>query len=241
MRSSAGQRNLLPAALQELQPIEAALAVAGERSRGGLDETEAVPLPQQPPGDLSLARGRPPRRSAMKGGFKEQFLSAVSAAAHTAVSAGKAASKFVQQEALGAQCLLDYAVGGQVATAGSGHALWRIFTARSKKEGACATPAPPHTPGRLRPPAPRQRRSPPREQPAVRGAPPRCVALVMDSLCRCPAPPAPCRLAAPCGQRLDTGQAGAHADGGAAVRERGWLAGWAARHGSAWRREMVHY
>ncbi|EFN53517.1 hypothetical protein CHLNCDRAFT_136879 [Chlorella variabilis] len=72
----------------------------------------------------------------MKGGFKEQFLSAVSAAAHTAVSAGKAASKFVQQEALGAQCLLDYAVGGQVATAGSGHALWRIFTARSKKEGS---------------------------------------------------------------------------------------------------------
>jgi hypothetical protein len=68
----------------------------------------------------------------MKGGFRDQLLSAVNAVTSATVSGAKAASKFVQQEALGAQCLLDYAVQGPQAASSGG---WRIFTCRSKKEG----------------------------------------------------------------------------------------------------------
>ena len=71
----------------------------------------------------------------MKGAWAEKLQSAVAAVGHSAVAGAKELSKFVAQEALGAQCLLEYTVGPQVASAGAGSAVWRVHTARSKKEG----------------------------------------------------------------------------------------------------------
>lgn len=78
----------------------------------------------------------------MKGGGLKEKLAGLAQQVGAQVAQGaKAASKLVSQEVLGAQCLLDYAVGSQLASAGPG-GLWRVYTARSKKEGkrgrACA-------------------------------------------------------------------------------------------------------
>lgn len=83
----------------------------------------------------------------MKGGLErwtEKLGSAVSALGATAVSQAQVLGKKLQQEALGAQCLLDYAVSPQPVATGGASGLWRIHTARSKKEGECIRRTRPH-------------------------------------------------------------------------------------------------
>ena len=71
------------------------------------------------------------------GGLKEKLSSLAQSVGAQVASGAKAASKLVSQELVGAQSLLEYAVGIQVASAGPG-GLWKIYIARSKKEGAWA-------------------------------------------------------------------------------------------------------
>jgi hypothetical protein len=69
-------------------------------------------------------------------GAKDKLTAAFSAGAAAAVSGAKGIGKVLAQEALGASCLLEYTVGSQVASAGPGSAIWRVYEARAKKEGA---------------------------------------------------------------------------------------------------------
>lgn len=70
----------------------------------------------------------------MKGGLKDKLLAFGQQAAAAAAHGAKAAAKLASQEVLGAQCLLDYQVGPQVASSGP-LGLWKVYSARSKKEG----------------------------------------------------------------------------------------------------------
>lgn len=56
--------------------------------------------------------------------------------ASSAAKVAASTTKLVSQEVLGAQCLLDYAVGTQVASSNA----WRIYVARAKKDGASPRP-----------------------------------------------------------------------------------------------------
>ncbi|PRW61454.1 SCY1 2 [Chlorella sorokiniana] len=71
----------------------------------------------------------------MKGGLKDKLLAFGQQAAAAAAQGAKAAAKLASQEVLGAQCLLDYQLGQQVASSGP-LGLWKIYLARSKKEGS---------------------------------------------------------------------------------------------------------
>lgn len=74
----------------------------------------------------------------MKGGLErwtEKLGSAVQALSAQAVSGASVIGKRLQQEALGAQCLLDYSVAQQPSATGGPGGVWKIYTARSKKEG----------------------------------------------------------------------------------------------------------
>jgi hypothetical protein len=74
----------------------------------------------------------------MKGGFNFDALkAAASSFVHSAASTAKDLSKAVAQEVVGAKCLLDYTLQGQVASAGPG-CLWKVYQARAKKEGKYA-------------------------------------------------------------------------------------------------------
>lgn len=80
----------------------------------------------------------------MKGGGLKEKLQALGAqVASQATKVAAAGAKLVSQEVLGAQCLLDYAVGNQVASSNN----WRIYTARAKKEGERWTEGPRRTYG----------------------------------------------------------------------------------------------
>lgn len=70
----------------------------------------------------------------MKGGLKDKLLAFGQQAAAAAAHGAKAAAKLASQEVLGAQCLLEYQVGAQVASSGP-LGLWKVYSARSKKEG----------------------------------------------------------------------------------------------------------
>lgn len=74
----------------------------------------------------------------MKGGLErwtEKLGSAVQALSAQAVSGAQVIGKRLQQEALGAQCLLDYSVAPQPSASGGPGGVWKIHIARSKKEG----------------------------------------------------------------------------------------------------------
>lgn len=74
----------------------------------------------------------------MKGGLErwtEKLGSAVQALSAQAVSGAQVIGKRLQQEALGAQCLLEYSVATQPSASGGPGGVWKIYTARSKKEG----------------------------------------------------------------------------------------------------------
>lgn len=70
----------------------------------------------------------------MKGGLKDKLLAFGQQAAAAAAHGAKAAAKLASQEVLGAQCLLEYQVGAQAASSGP-LGLWKVYSARSKKEG----------------------------------------------------------------------------------------------------------
>ena len=71
----------------------------------------------------------------MRSGFNFDALkAAANSFVQSAASTAKDLSKAVAQEVVGAKCLLDYSLQGQVASAGPG-CLWKIYRARAKKEG----------------------------------------------------------------------------------------------------------
>ena len=72
--------------------------------------------------------------TSMKGGLKDKLLAFGQQAAAAAAHGAKAAAKLASQEVLGAQCLLEYQVGAQAASSGP-LGLWKVYSARSKKEG----------------------------------------------------------------------------------------------------------
>jgi hypothetical protein len=103
--------------------------------KGPRERSEAPPLTAAARRRLQTCRDV---RPAMKGGLErwtEKLGSAVSALGATAVSGAQVLGKKLQQEALGAQCLLEYAVAPHPSATGGAAGLWRIYTARSKKEG----------------------------------------------------------------------------------------------------------
>ncbi|GAB4813447.1 hypothetical protein N2152v2_000493 [Parachlorella kessleri] len=72
----------------------------------------------------------------MRSGFNFDALkAAANSFVQSAASTAKDLSKAVAQEVVGAKCLLDYSLQGQVASAGPG-CLWKVYRARAKKEGA---------------------------------------------------------------------------------------------------------
>ena len=71
----------------------------------------------------------------MRSGFNFDALkAAANSFVQSAASTAKDLSKAVAQEVVGAKCLLDYSLQGQVASAGPG-CLWKVYRARAKKEG----------------------------------------------------------------------------------------------------------
>lgn len=64
----------------------------------------------------------------------KSLQSALGQAMQSAASTAKSIGGAVAAEVVGARCLLDYNVEAQVASGGP-CSLWKIYTARSKKEG----------------------------------------------------------------------------------------------------------